>query len=218
MMRQLIAKAAVIGLVLSTMACGNAMKATGIGDGLGGLSVDTNQIQKVEQATTQAETSMQQAQLALDEVVKNGKVNVPGEVTVSSEFGAQSLTGIAEKLQTALNKIYDKITLPVQKAKDAINQARAQIAAAIAKLDPNDAQQASMIAKLQEMLTKLDAMESRLAGVYGQLASKIDLLIGKVDELIAKVPTGNPLMIVVLFELQEVRRVIVEFRDKLAAT
>ncbi len=217
MLRHHFIKAAILVVVASAIGCGNSMNAVGVGSSNGGLSVDTNLL-KVEAAATQAETTMQQAQVALDGVVQNGKINVPGEVTVSAVVGAQSLTGIAEKLQTALNNLYDKITQPVQKAKDAINQARAQIAATIAKLDPNDAQQASMIAKLQDMLARLDAMESKLSGIYAQLASKIDILVDKVDQLIAKVPTGNPLMIVVLFELQEVRRVIVEFRDKLAAT
>ena len=123
-----------------------------------------------------------------------------------------------EKLEKVLNQLYDKITLPVQKAKDVINKARAQIVAALAKLDPANPLHQSAIAKLQEMMARLDGVETRMGGVYDLLATKVDLLIAAVDKLIDRLDTGNPLLLIPMMELQEVRDVIADFRDKLANT
>lgn len=216
--KDLVQQGLVLSLAIGLTACGQGLTGASTGTGgasLGGGTVADIQFDKIEADAAAAELALNEAQAALDNVIKDGRINISG---TSESLEAMSLTGIAEKLEKVLNQLYDKITLPVQKAKDVINKARAQIVAALAKLDPANPLHQSMIAKLQEMMARLDGVEARMGGVYDLLATKVDLLIAAVDKLIDRLDTGNPLLLIPMMELQEVRDVIVDFRDKLANT
>ena len=214
--KQLIQQGLVLSLAIGLTACGQgltgATSSASRGQVLGGDATDI-QMDKIEADALAAEQALSEAQAALDNIIKDGQINVS-----NAQFETESLTGLAEKLEEALNKLYDKITLPMAKAKEVINKARLQIAAALAKLDPANPLHQPMIVKLQEVMAKLDMVESRLGEVYRLLAAKIDLIISKIDMLIARLDTGNPLLLIPLMEMQEIRDVIVAFRDRLAAT
>ncbi len=205
--------------VLALSGCGQGF--VGFSSSSSSHSQSTNeaalQVEKIESEALLVEDALAEAEAALDAVVKNGQISLPtGGPSLS--LTTTSLTGLPEKLRQALDKIYDKLTLPVAKAKALIDQARNKITAILLQLDPNDPNQAKLIDRLNEMLNRLDQVEARLGEVYKLAAAKVDLLIQRVDVLIAKVDASNPIMWVLLNELKEVRQVLVDFRDKLAST
>ncbi len=214
--KQLWRNISVVVVAFGLTACGDGMIGAGTlssgNGGLGGVTEPKVDLAGIERETAAAEIALVEAEAALDSALKSGRIASTGE-----GVSVQSLTGLPERLKEALDKVYDKVTIPVAKAKEMIAKARMQLAVAMAKLDPKNPAHAEMIAKLTEALAKLDGVESRLTGVYKALASKIDVVLAGVDQLIAKV-SGNPLLFLIVMELQEVRQVIVDFQERLANT
>ncbi|MGE0763099.1 MAG: hypothetical protein AB7N80_07470 [Bdellovibrionales bacterium] len=213
-MTQLMKHSVVIALALGLTACGQAMNSStgGSNTSSGAGVVPVIEYDKIEAQAVEAESALAEAQAALDDVVKDGRLNIS-----SDSVSALSLTGLPEKLEGILNKIYDKLTLPVQKAKDAIAKARVQLVAALAKLDPANPLHTDLIARLTEMMARLDSLEARFGGIYDILADRVNVLIAAVDGLITRLGS-NPLQFILRMELEEVRAVIVAFRDRLANT
>jgi hypothetical protein len=217
MKRQLWGSIVGVVLALGLTACGEGMTSVSFvsnGNGSAGVpAAPTIDMDSIEVETKAAEDAMAEAEAALDEALgQSSAASEPNAVSV------QSLTGLPERLEEALNNVYDKITLPVQKAKAMINIARGQLAAVMAKLDPANPAHADAIRQVQEAVRKLDAMEARLTGVYKMLATKIDVVLAALDRVIARLDNGNPLLLIPLMELQELRQVIVDFQTKLANT
>lgn len=180
---------------------------------LGGSgSEPTVDMDKIETQAALAEEAMAEAEAALEDALAIGSFGANG-----GSLSIQSFTGIAERLEDLLNKLFDKITIPAQKAKEYIQVARAQLVAAMAKLDPNNPAQAALLARLQEAMKKLDELEARVGSMYKLLADKIDLVTQQLDNLIAKLDSGNPLMMILVNELKEIRDVIVAFQQRLAS-
>lgn len=220
---QLLKTAAVLAVFsLLTTGCGQGMVGAGMGSSGGSMlgGVDQSQLDKIQNHMESAESAMADAQSTLDKLVVGNQLSLSFDgQTKTADVMTQSLTGIPERVRAALDTLYSRLSLPIQAAKLAIEKTRSQIAASMVLLNPNDPNQASMIAKLQDMLAKLDSFEARISGIYKTLASKVDLLIGKLDGLIAKLSASNPLLgLVALSELQGVREALVDFRDKLANT
>jgi hypothetical protein len=217
MKRQLWGSIVGVVLALGLTACGEGMTSVSFvsnGNGSAGVpAAPAIDMDSIEVETKAAEDAMAEAEAALDEALgQSSAASEPNAVSV------QSLTGLPERLEEALNNVYDKITLPVQKAKAMINIARGQLAAVMAKLDPANPAHADAIRQVQEAVRKLDAMEARLTGVYKMLATKIDVVLAALDRVIARLDNGNPLLLIPLMELQELRQVIVDFQTKLANT
>lgn len=224
-------------LVALTVACGQPMQnsAAPLGkvqdDGDGGTNNQTPDLQfeKIEAETAAAEAAVRQAEAEVSQILKGGKIVLPGESSNEDDgwddqvggegvVSAKSLFGLADRLEEFLNKIYDKLMLPVQKARDVIAQARAKLVDALAKLDPSNPLYQKLIEKINELTARLDSIEGRFSGVYQLLASKVDFIIDRVDDLIDKLDSGNPLLWIPLMELKDIRDVLVDFRDRLANT
>lgn len=214
----------ILAAAMLSVGCGQSMSGVGSAgsrqgsQGTGELPVID--MAKIEAESVSAEQALAEAEATVNNVIKDGRVNLDlfgsSSGSMDPNFGAQSLTGIAEKLEQLLNKVLVKLQEPIQRAKDMINSARAQLATAMAQLDPSNPAHAEAIRRIQEMMKRLDDMEARLTGVYKLLAQKIDVVLFSIDGLIARLSaSGNPLMFVVVFELQEVRRVLAEFQVKL---
>lgn len=198
---------------------------TGCGQGFVGFSgtdpqlVIANQeleLAKIQSETEAAEVAMTEAQAVIDGILVDGQIRIPESNSLNLNLG--SISGIANKLRAVLDKVYNRLLGATAKAQGMITNARAQIAAAIAKLDPNDPRQAEMIAKLQQMLDRIDELSGRLGVIYDLLADQVNILVDKVDELIVRLDTGSILNTIIVNELKSVREVIVEFRDRLANT
>lgn len=217
MKRHLWGKIVSLVMALGLTACGEGMTGAGfVSSGNGGLDsggAPAINMESIEIETKAAEDAMLEAEDALDMALGTSSVTPdPGGISF------KSLTGLPERLEAALNKVYDKITLPVQKAKDMINKARAQLAAVMINLDPRNPAHADALRQARAAIQKLDGMEARLTGVYRQLAAKIDIVLSALDRLIARLDNGNPLMLIPLMELEELRQVIVDFQTKVANT
>ena len=216
MKKQLWGKILVVIAAIGLSACGDGMIGAGTSQGSGvGSTGDLEpklDIAAIESELVTAEAALKEAEVALDSALSGG----PSEPSMEG-VSAKSLTGLPERLREALNKVYDKLTIPVQKAKAGLANARLQLASAMAKLDPKNPAYAEMIAKLQEAMLKLDGLESRFTGIYKALALKIDVVLAGVDQLISRA-SSSPWLFLVVMELEEVREVILEFQDRLANT
>jgi hypothetical protein len=210
--RSLVISLLVIGLGLT--ACGEGMVGRGLGSTkVGGVSISEPKVdfEQIDSQTKAAEDALAEANLAIENAVPtSGIFSGGGSVSI------QSLTGIAEKLEEKLNLLLSKASIPLQKARDILNLARMQVVSAMAKLDPNNPAHLEMIARLEQALAKLDEADARVRSALQLAASKIDIITTQIDALIAKMDPSNPLYLLPIFELEELKRVIIAFQTKLA--
>lgn len=210
----------VVALAVGLTACGQGMKSSQNGSSSSLSSPVNNELPQIEFEKIEADTLAAEAALVEAEAAINESVGPRLQLSSSSSqvISEKSLTGVPEKLREALNKVYAKLTIPVAKAKEAVEKGRAKLVEQMAKLDPKNPLHIPLIIKITELMAKLDALEGRFGGVYDILASKVDLVVDKLDGLIAKIDLKNPLLWIPLMELQEIKSVVVEFKEKLANT
>jgi len=196
--------------------CGDAMNANHAGTtgqgGLGGGTPPEIQFDKIESQVNTTEDALVVAEQSLSGIVQNNLLIIPAQ-----QFGLECILGPGDCLSRILDQVFDKLTIPANKAKEVINQARQQIAIALSQLDPNNPAHQPLIAKLMEASKRLDDLEARIGDVYRKLAAKIDVAIQALDRLASRLNPGNPLHLILLFEIEDVKRAIVEFQKKLAS-
>lgn len=187
------------------------------------------QFEKAEQTTLTAEQAMMDAESAIENLWKDGRIVVDGEsqsdeppvgaddpIYFPGKVQSKSLTGLPEKLEAKLDQLFLKITDPVRSARSKIADARMQIVVVMGQIDPTLPGAAQMRERLQDMLERLDQLDSRISMVFQRLAAKAQGLLDKVNVLISGASLGsNPLLWIAIWELKEVRDVVQNFILKL---
>lgn len=163
----------------------------------------------VEESVTSAEDAIAQAEDALNGIFDK-KGNLKSMSAESQEDGFQAQLLISGKIEEAL----DKVRVLLNKIPAAFDLARSKLSDAIAKLDANNPSHQLLIAKMMGLMTKIDQMEAKIGTLKKVLVKKINLVLKKLDAIIAGLNT-NILGSILSFELQDVRQVIVDFRDDL---
>lgn len=209
---------ALVGL-LGLTACGQGFTGKGgasdVNNAKDVIEGSQTQLEKIQSESDAAEAALSEAQKALDGVLVGGNLALPSVPSGSSLGG---ILNVADRLRAILDQAYTKLVAAVGKVTAVLPQVRAKLVDAMNRLDPNDPKQAEMIAKIQEMLNKLDQIEARISGIYDLLASKVDILVGRLDQLIDRLNSNGGLGAILVGEVEAVRDVLAEFRDRLANT
>lgn len=215
---------AVLGATLTACSGGLQSKpnslSSGLNDGgsLGGIDntlpgtvpnieIDTK---AAEEAAADAEQSLAEAEAAISELLdKNGNLKIFSTSSTSSEVEAQF---IADRLEEVLGRVVEKLQIVPR----TFDVARGKLASTLAKLDPNNPLHQKAIDKIMMLMEKLDEVQARVRTVTAMVADKIDFVTQKVDELLARLGT-NPLTLILVFEVERVKAVIVDFKAAIKA-
>lgn len=185
-------------LAVGLMGCGQGFQVNGAGSTGGALNngeiesttgVDVqNEMLKAEAAAKEAELAINEVNALLAEITdKNGNVNI-GFFQKSETQTKGILDPILAKLRTKFNELFAKVV--AVKAK--FTEARAQLNAALAKLDQNDPAQALLYQQVKSQLVKVDAMEAQFSASMHTLAGKLDLVTVALQKLISGVTSFIP--------------------------
>ncbi len=165
-----------------------------------------------EEAAADAEQALAEAEAALAELTdSNGELKIfsSGVGSASAEVEAQFVSGkIDEILKLALAKL--------QIVPQTFDTARAKLVDVMSKLDANNPAHKLALDKLTMVMGKLDQAQEKVRVMTLLLADKIDILLAKVDELSARL-ASNPFTSLLLFEVNKVKTVIVNFQTAVRA-
>lgn len=159
----------------------------------GAQAVDiSSEMSKAEEANNAAMTAIAEANNAVKELTDSkGNINVGlfSKSSASADVTTQGLLdGIINKLRPKFDQLFAKVT--AVKAKFA--EARALLAAALAKLDPANPAHAAMIQEIMGQMAKIDSMERTFSASMHQLASKLDLVVMGIEKLVSGVTSFIP--------------------------
>lgn len=172
------------------------------------INVDTK---AAEDAAAEAEQALAEAEAAISDLVDSkGNLKIFSSSSASqSEVEAQF---IADKLEEVLDRVLEKLLIVPQ----TFDKARGQLASTLAKLDPNNPLHQKAIDKIMVLMKKLDDVQARVRTVTSMLADKIDFVVDKVDMLLAKLGS-NPLTLILVFEVERVKAVVLDFKASVKA-
>ena len=156
----LITGSVLVVFAASLVGCSQGFESQGKITTNGAQAVDiSSEMSKAEQANQAALSAITDANNALKDITDaNGNINVGlfSKSSASADVTSQGLlTGIIEKLRPKFEQLFSKVT--AVKAK--FTEARALLAAAMAKLDQSNPAHAVMIQEIMGQLAKIDAME-----------------------------------------------------------
>lgn len=188
-----------IAMAMSTVGCGSGFQAGGAGNGGQDLGAKTStpvsveeEMAKAEQASVDAQDAIAEAQALIKQITDDkGNINLnlfKKSAKSETATAASPIPGLTEKLRTVFDKVFGKVT----DVRTKFNDARKNLADALAKLDRNDPVQAEMINKILGELAKVDVMEQQFLSQIKSLASKLDLAITGLDKLVGGITNFIP--------------------------
>lgn len=182
----LITGSVLVVFAASLVGCSQGFESQGKITTNGAQAVDiSSEMSKAEQANQAALSAITDANNALKDITDaNGNINVGlfSKSSASADVTSQGLlTGIIEKLRPKFEQLFSKVT--AVKAK--FTEARALLAAAMAKLDQSNPAHAIMIQEIMGQLAKIDAMERTFSASMQQLAGKLDLAIVGLERIVS---------------------------------
>lgn len=144
----------------------------------------SEQLNKAEEASKEAQKAMAEAEVVLAEIMdENGNVRI--NLFASTSVDSQTRTvGLLSPLLDKLNGVFDRVFEKVDFVKTQFANARMLLIQAMAKLDPNNAAHLSAIQAIKDQLNKIDGLERAFASSMHGLASKLDLATSALDKLI----------------------------------
>jgi hypothetical protein len=206
---------------LSLAACSSGLQSKGasvqsdVGSN-GSMSDDSTQMdvdtKAAEEAAADAEQALAEAEAALSGLMDsdgNLKIFSAGAGSTESEVQAQFL---AEKL----DQVLDQVIARLQVVPQTFDKARAQLTTLLGKLDANNPAHQAAIDKIMMVMQKLDDTQARVRSLTALVADKIDFVLDKVDALTASLGS-NPITALLLFEVEKVKTVILDFKQALLA-
>jgi hypothetical protein len=213
----------VVALTLSSIGCGQSFRSTGSGamsTGSQATNADvSDQLAKANQAAKDAQVAMADAQAAIASISDaNGNINVGLFTKSTAQTTTQGLLApLIAKLQPVFDCVYNKALV----VKQQFDSARASLAAALAKLNPGDATQASQIAQINAQMAQIDTMEQQFANSMHLLAGKLDLATTALDKIISGATSFIPGfgwlagMAIDMLVMSDVKNLISDFKMKL---
>lgn len=214
-----------VTLAVSMTACGSGFKgapsssSSSSSSGLGSLT-DTKAI---ESAAADAQVSIDDASLLLASVDEANQT--PG-LSKTVEMQALSPSFILDGFKGKLSKKLDAVLAKVAVVKARLNDARAKIADAIAKIDTSDPRSAALVAALTSQMEKLDQLEQKFYQGIQLLTDRMDMAAASLDKLadLAGSAAGsiNPIFggiagLAAQYMISQIKDVIAEFKAKLLA-
>jgi chromosome segregation ATPase len=215
--RIIIAQAFLFSLGLSTMGCQQGYQERTV-VGADQMSLDDNSPEnelptKVNQVSVVAElteTALSDATFQIDSLVdSSGSLGLSFS---SSNVGAQSALDVLKKLQEA----FDKVLAFLNQVTEKLDEVRAKLDEAKEWLDPTNPAHAKLIEKLDKMIARLELIEDRIDALLGQIVQRVDTVVSSLDQYKAKLNPLNPVHVVVLVYVDQVRGKLIEFRQKIA--
>lgn len=196
------------GLSLSLVGCnefqpganGQAANSS-FSDSVGDVDNGAVDMEALNKELDELEASMSEVQAELN------KIDIPLLVG-----GSQSTS---QSIDKKLRSLFDKLVGAVSKVFVKTGELRQRVQERMAKLDPMNPLHIMAIMKLNEALAYLDQLESRLGDQVIALASQFDNLIAKVEKKILDMDQSNPLTWVVMIYWQQIKLVILEYKQKL---
>ncbi len=181
-----------------------------------------NQMAKADQAAKDAALAMADADAAISKITdKDGNINI-NLFTKSTTTGTQT-SGILAPLVAKLQPLFDSVFDKVNAVKVQFDAARAALADALGKLNPNDPAQAAMIATVQTQMAHIDALEAQFRDKIHMLAGKLSLAITGLDKIVSGVTSFIPgfgwlaSWALDMFVMDDVKNLILNLQAKLMA-
>ncbi len=210
-------RALVALLVIVAIGCGQGMKSTGGAYTAATAANVDEQMNKAAKASADAQTAMSDAMLAISTILSsNGSIN--GGLF---SLGQGPLAPLIDKIQPVFDKVYDKALM----VKKQFETARAALADAVAKLNPNDPAQAATIAQIMEQMKQIDGLELKFEDTMHSLATKLNLAMTGIDQLVNMATSLIPIpglnwivgMAIDYLLVNDVKTMIQNFQMKLLA-
>lgn len=215
--RIIIAQAFLFSLGLMTMGCQqDFQERTAVGSDetfRGDNSSDSELPEKVNQVSVVAElteTALSDASLQIESLVDSR--GTLGMSFSANGIGAQNALEVLKKLQEA----FDKVLAFLNQVTERLDEARAKLDEAKEWLDPTNPAHAKLIEKLDKMIARLELIENRIDALLGQIVQRVDSVVASLDQYKAKLNPLNPVHVVVLVYVDQVRGKLMDFRQKIA--
>ena len=172
---------------LSLTACGQGFKVQGsnslTSNNIQSVADVKAQIDEAQKATDDAEAAMAEAQAAVASISDaNGNIDI--DLFSVANPATVAPQGLLSPVIDRLKGVFDTVIAKVKIVTEKFDMARAALAAAMAKLDPNVPAQAAMIEQITQALAKVDFLESQFHGAMQMLAGKLDLATSAINNLI----------------------------------
>ncbi|MBK9038493.1 MAG: hypothetical protein IPL83_04900 [Bdellovibrionales bacterium] len=216
--RIIITQAVLFSLGLMTMACQqDFQERTAVGSdqtSLGDNSPESELPAKVNQVSVVAdltETALSDATLQIESLV-DSRGSLLGLNLSSDRTGAQSALDVLKKLQEA----FDRVLAFLDQVTERLDEARAKLDEAKEWLDPTNPAHAKLIEKLDKLIARLELIENRIDALLGQIVQRVDAVVASLDQYKAKLNPLNPVHVVVLVYVDQVRGKLMDFRQKIA--
>lgn len=156
------------------------------------VSID-QEMAKAEDARVAAQKAIDEANAALKTITDSkGNINLDLFKKQTKAAGvtttASPIPGLTEKLRGIFDNVFAKVTTMRTK----FNDARKNLADALAKLDSNDPAQALLKEKILTEMAKIDSTEASFINSIKGLASKLDLAVNGLDKLVSGITSFIP--------------------------
>lgn len=216
--RIIITQAALLSLGFVTMACQQDFQGkAAIGSdqtSLGDNSLENELPAKVDQVSVVAdltETALSDATLQIRSLVDSSGSLLGLDIS-ADKTGTQSVLDVLKKLQEA----FDRVLAFLNQVTERLDEARAKLDEAKEWLDPTNPAHAKIIEKLDKLIARLELIENRIDALLGQIVQRVDAVVTSLDQYKAKLNPLNPVHVVVLVYVDQVRGKLMDFRQKIA--
>ena len=130
----------------------------------------------------------------------------------ADKTGTQSVLDVLKKLQEA----FDRVLAFLNQVTERLDEARAKLDEAKEWLDPTNPAHAKIIEKLDKLIARLELIENRIDALLGQIVQRVDAVVTSLDKYKAKLNPLNPVHVIVLVYVDQVRDKLMDFRQKIA--
>ena len=184
-------------MVVGTVGCGQGFQ-TGSSQATDVLEKENTpvnvdqEIANAQKASADAQSAITEAQAVIQEITDSkGNINLnlfKKASKAETTTAASPLTGLTSKLRGVFDKVFDKVAV----VRVNYDNARKNLADALAKLDRNDPVQAEMVNRILSEMAKIDVLEKQFLASIKGLASKLDLAITGLDKLVSGITSFIP--------------------------
>lgn len=207
--------------LLTGMGCQQNFQSRGVQSGANGVGADilsldsqANDVDEVQKVADETEEAVKEASLAL-----SGLINSQGDLTLSQEISAKT-TQVAAQAKTSsllsgLTQALDKVVSLIDQAVTRWDEVYKKLEDQKTKLDPSNPAHLVLIAEIDQLLARLQVVEAKMDALIGQLIQRVDDITGKLDQYKARLDPLNPVHLVGLMLVEQVKLSITDFRQKL---
>ncbi len=193
-------------LSMTTIGCSGGYESAALGSGAQGAAGEVTDT--VSKDVESIDSKLDEVEVSMSEVSqKMGNFNPLDLLTNGTVLSAQE----------QLEKLMDPLVEGVQLVRTKLDEVRVKLNLQLAKLDPNNAQQAAVIDKINLLLDKVDLIEARLKDGLVKLADVISKGESRIETAIGAMSPTNPLTIVVTIAWSNLQPVLDTWQAQLLA-